>query len=54
MATYRIEFIARYAGALGRRENFTEYVEAPTYNEAVIKLYDKYEHIHVRQFEEQA
>lgn len=51
MKTFNISFIGRYKNALGIRERFTEKVKAPSYDDAVLKLYDKYEHISVLKFD---
>jgi len=49
---YRIEFHARETGALGLGEDHLEEVEALNRDAAVLKLYDKYEHISVGKIEE--
>lgn len=45
MPTYQIRFSGRKLGALGVVSTFYERVEAPDKDAAVLKLYDKYEHI---------
>lgn len=45
MPTYRITFTGRQLGAIGIFSPFVERVEATTPEEALAKLYDKYEHI---------
>ena len=47
MNTYKIVFYGRLNGAIGARYFITEIVQADTKEEARLKLYDKYEHIHV-------
>lgn len=44
---FQIHFSARLKGALGIKCNYTEVVEAADKNEAILKLYDKYEHVHI-------
>jgi hypothetical protein len=53
MTTFNIYFIGRYKDALGIRERFEERVKAASYDDAVLKLYDKYEHISVLKFEKE-
>lgn len=48
MKTFAIRFIGRQRGALGTTSEHTVTVEAPTYADAVVKLYDDYEHISVQ------
>lgn len=43
---YTIVFYARKRGALGTFQRFSEEIEAPTAELAVIKLYENYDHIH--------
>lgn len=45
MKTYQASFKGRLVGAIGIFEQFRDTVEAFNYEEARIKLYDKYEHI---------
>ena len=45
MKTFTIQFSGRKAGAIGIFGNFEETVEANNKDEAILKLYDVYEHI---------
>ena len=45
MNTYTIEFFGRLAGAIGITYRIHETVQADTQGLAVLKLYDKYEHV---------
>jgi hypothetical protein len=45
MKTYCIKFRGRQVGAIGITTINTELVKADTQEEAILKLYDKYEHI---------
>jgi hypothetical protein len=47
MAYFRISFTGRKLGAIGINSRFTETVEAADPDAAVLKLYDKYEDVHV-------
>jgi len=42
---YHISGYGRKVGALGRIGYFSKYIEAPSEEEAKIKIYDYYEHI---------
>lgn len=42
---YKIKFIGRQIGAIGKFYNHTVIVEANSEEEARLKLYDKFEHI---------
>jgi len=52
MTKFQIKFRGRLKGAIGIFEDFTETVEASDRDAAVLKLYDKYEHISVGKIEE--
>ena len=43
---FTIKFTGRTKGAIGIFQEFTETVEAETIDQAIIKLYDNYEHVH--------
>jgi len=47
MKTYRIQFNGRKVGAIGKLANFFVTVESGTVHNAIISLYENYEHIHV-------
>lgn len=47
MRTYRIKFKGRRIGAIGITEKFEETVQAENEEKAILKLYDKYEHISI-------
>jgi len=49
MKTYKIKFEGRLLGAIGAFYNYTEDVEANTFEEAKLKLYDKYDHIQTKE-----
>ena len=51
MSSYKITFIGRESEAIGITYKITETVEAVTEEAAVLKLYDKYEHISVLNIE---
>lgn len=51
MKTYEIEFIGRLNGALGITYKIVAQVEAPNQEAAILKLYEKYEHIMVQRVE---
>lgn len=42
---FRVHFRGTALGAIGAQQSFTETVEADTAEAAVLKLYEKYEHI---------
>lgn len=44
---FKISFIGRLNGAIGKRYQITEIVKATDEDAATLKLYDKYEHIAV-------
>jgi hypothetical protein len=44
---YSIRFIGRRVGALGVRDEFEQMLFANSDDEALLKLYDRFEHIHV-------
>lgn len=44
---YYIEFTAREAGALGVQDTYYRAVDADTQENAIVKLYSKFDHIHV-------
>lgn len=46
MKTFLIKFNGRKKGALGAFSNFIETVTAPNKQSAILKLYEKYEHIY--------
>lgn len=48
MKMYRIEFTGRTKGAIGITYPIIEWVEAESPSKAVLKLYDKHEHISPR------
>lgn len=50
MKTYHFDFIGRENGAIGIRYAISEQVQADDYDAAVLRLYDRYEHISVRHF----
>lgn len=52
MGSYKIIFIGREHGAIGITYKITKTVEATTKETAVLKLYDKYEHVSVLNIEE--
>ena len=45
MRKYQIQFIGREVGAIGIRYQIFETVEAVDQDAAILKLYEKYEHI---------
>lgn len=45
--SYTIAFQGKHRGAIGHPENFTVTVQATSPKAAIIKLYDKYDHIHL-------
>lgn len=47
MKVFYLTFMARYRNAIGIREHFTREVKAETYDKAVLKLYDEFDHISV-------
>lgn len=47
MNTYRILFVGRLKGSIGWGTNYQETVIADTNDDAVMKLYDTYEHIKI-------
>ena len=47
MNRYTIVFCGRLMGALGIYGRYTETVEAETAHEALLKLYERYEHISI-------
>lgn len=49
---YFFEGIAREKGAIGITHHFCDEVKADSYNEAVLKLYDKWEHIRITHWTE--
>lgn len=51
MGSYKIVFIGRESGAIGITYKITKTVEATTKELAVLKLYDKHEHISVLNIE---
>lgn len=46
MKTYSIEFWGKGKGAIGAFQNCTETVQAENEEAALLKLYDKYDHVH--------
>lgn len=52
MRLFEITFYGRTKGAIGVHSTYTERVEAFTFDEARIKLYDSYENVMVKKFEE--
>lgn len=48
---FKITFIGRLAGAIGITYRIVETVEAENDKKAVLKLYEKFEHIHVLSIE---
>lgn len=46
MNKYKIEFTGKIKGAIGSFQKFSVVVEAKNTKEAVIKLYDDYDHVH--------
>lgn len=49
MKKYIIKFEARTKGAIGKFYKFTEKVQAETLEAAILALYDKYDHIQVKE-----
>ncbi len=47
MPRFQIKFTAKRKGAIGISSVFVEVVEADNDKQAVLKLYDKYDHIHL-------
>ena len=45
MYTYNIRFTGKKLGAIGAMEQFSEEVEAADEKAAILKLYEKYDHI---------
>jgi len=45
MKTYIINFHGRESGAIGTFSSYTETIEAPSKQAAILRLYEKYEHI---------
>ena len=45
MQIYIFKFTARLVNSIGKMSNYTETIEADSKREAILKLYDKYEHI---------
>lgn len=43
---YTIKFKGKHKGAIGIFQNFTQSVEAENPEKAILKLYDKYDHVH--------
>jgi hypothetical protein len=50
VASYTLTFTGRLKGALGVTHTIIDTVEADTFVEAQLKLYDKYECVHVTHF----
>lgn len=48
MYTFYFEFLGREKHAIGINSNFNKSVQANSYDEAVIKLYETHEHITIR------
>ncbi len=46
MKTYKITFEARTKGAIGKFCKFTRTVKAASYKQAVLSLYNDFDHIH--------
>ncbi len=49
---YRVTFNGRAKGAIGRSSNFQVTVSADSPQQAILKLYDEYDHIHMPQVAE--
>ena len=47
MKNFKLHFLARKNTSIGKRLKFTETIEAENIDNAKLKLYDNYEHIHV-------
>mgnify|MGYP000873607991 CR=1 FL=1 len=47
MKNYKIKFIGRHKGAIGIFETFVENILANSLDDAILALYEKYEHIRV-------
>jgi hypothetical protein len=47
MKKFRVQFTGRKIKAIGKLANFFVTVESDTVHNAIISLYDYYEHIHV-------
>jgi hypothetical protein len=45
MQTYKITFTGRSAGSIGKLSIFTKYIKSDTFDNAVLNLYSKFEHI---------
>jgi len=50
---YQIRFIGRKLGAIGIVYEISEHVEAESQDQAIMKLYDKYEHIRILTIDQQ-
>jgi hypothetical protein len=45
MQTYIFKFYGRQLNAIGKMSKYTETITAPSKREAILKLYESYEHI---------
>lgn len=48
MKQYKISFEARLKGAIGKSYKYSKTVKADTFKEAVLSLYNDFDHVHVK------